>query len=383
MNQRRESRVSPVSAGAHRLVILAPALAGAWSCTLSEDSYDPIRIGSLDAGAVSGGGVSTSLGAEPSEQCPGVAEGNSPSARDTSCDVDIRGFDLGDSQSADAGATGTGSEGLTPLLLPRCTSGFGPFGAPEILTGVEFEENVFGPALSSDGKTLYFSAYVSGEQQIYSATRSGRDRAFSDVAELDVINSNDMDGSPFLAGDGRRLYFFSDRDAGPGDRDLWVSEQQLGAFGEPELVRGVNTQSSELLPWLSKDELTLFFVSARSGGRGGADLWRATRDSAFDAFDTPTNIADLSSGQNEGRLVLSSDGRTAYFSSSRGGGQPDIWTATRASTGQAFSNIRTLDQLNSPAPDQDVFLSPDDTELFFASQRGGKSELWRAVRSCE
>jgi Tol biopolymer transport system component len=195
-----------------------------------------------------------------------------------------------------------------------------------------------------------------------------------------------MDGTPFLGCDGRRLYFFSDRDAGPGDRDLWFSERASGdarVFGEPKLLRGVNTQSSELLPWLSSDERTLFFVSARSGGRGGADLWRASRDSVDDAFDTPTNIVELSSGQNEGRLVLSSDDRASYFSSNRGGGEPDIWTASRGSTNQAFSDLKKLDQLNSPAPDQDVFLSPDDTELFFASQRGGKSELWRAVRSCE
>ena len=160
-----------------------------------------------------------------------------------------------------------------------------------------------------------------------------------------------------------------------------MSELDGDAFGAPALVLGINSQSSDLLPWLPADELTVLFVSGRQGGRGGADVWRATRSALGEPFGEPSSVNDLSSDANEGRAVLSSDGASAFFSSDRGG-SPDIWTATRAATGAPFSNPRRVDGLNTGANELDVMLSSDDRELFFASTRSGRSELYRAERGC-
>lgn len=192
-----------------------------------------------------------------------------------------------------------------------------------------------------------------------------------------------MDGSPFLSADGQRLYFFSERAQGSlGRRDIWVSERDSSQFGEPTLVAGINSPSSDLLPWLTPDELTVLFVSGRSGGSGGADVWRATRASVSEPFGAPSSVADLSSSGNEGRAVLSGDGTEAFVTSDRGGGAPDIWTATRPARGQPFSELRRLAPLNSNATELDVMISKDDSELFFASTRGGRSALFRAERAC-
>ena len=195
-----------------------------------------------------------------------------------------------------------------------------------------------------------------------------------------------MDGSPFITQGGERVYFFSERSGGAGNRDLWVSAREAGtsAFSEPKVLAVVNSPQADLLPWLSADELTLLFVSGRPGGRGASDVWRSTRTSLGDAFGQPVNSPDLSSDQNEGRVVLSGDELTAIFSTDRGGGRggPDIWMATRPDSGRPFSSVRNLWQLNSAANDQDVALSSDGTELFFASSRRGPSELWIATRTC-
>jgi Tol biopolymer transport system component len=269
------------------------------------------------------------------------------------------------------------------LVLPPCADGFAEFAEPERLLGIEFEEDVYGPALAGDGRTLYFSAYVDGEQQIYAATREQRGVEFSGVAQLPNVNSAEMDGSPFPSADGQRLYFFSERQQGSlGRRDIWVSERDAELFGEPTLVQGINSPSSELLPWLTADELTVLFVSGRAGGSGGADVWRATRASVSEPFGAPSSVADLSSSGNEGRAVLSTDGTEAFVTSDRAGGPPDIWTATRPARGAPFSELRRLATLNSNATELDVMLSADDTELFFASTRGGRSALFRAERAC-
>jgi hypothetical protein len=57
--------------------------------------------------------------------------------------------------------------------------------------------------------------------------------------------------------------------------------------------------------------------------------------------------------------------------------------AVRAQRQQPFGALVNLSALNSPANDQDVALSSDDTELFFASSRRGASELWRTQRRCQ
>ena len=83
--------------------------------------------------------------------------------------------------------------------------------------------------------------------------------------------------------------------------------------------------------------------------------------------------------------MLSADGLSAFFSSDRSGGRggPDLWMAIRTQRQQPFVVLLNLAPLNSVESDQDVALSSDGTELFFASSRGGASQLWRAARSCQ
>jgi hypothetical protein len=356
------------------------ALAGLGACTLLDDPYEPVLVPDVD-GDGDDLGESEALDAPSSDEatsrdCAAEAAGSLDGA-DSSCAA-IDWIEFG--APAD-GELGTGSPSGS-LTSPPCR---GEFTTPERITGLGFDENVYGPSLSSDGRTLYFSAYVSGEQQIYSATRSARDSHFSNVAELSVVNSPDMDGTPFITENGEHLYFFSERAGGRGGRDIWVSRHRRQAFIAPELVSGINSQQSDLLPWLSADELELVFVSGRSGGRGGPDVWRSTRASVDEAFDDPVHVFELSSDGSEGRVVISADGLTAFFSSDRDGsrGAQDLWTASRDDVTQPFSAPRNLVPLNTGANELDVLLSSDETELFFASsRRRGVSELWRAARSC-
>jgi Tol biopolymer transport system component len=371
--------VAPGAAGCLLLISLS-------ACTLLGDPFEPALL-PADAGLV----VRASSMSEPASEAAAppacTAEGLGGSARgagDSTCASAIGLLDPGELFAAalDAGA----SPELAPSLSqPPCTGDFGPFGAPERIADLDFDGDVFGPSLSADGRTLFFSAYVAGQQRIYSATRSARGSSFSDVTELPVINTTGREGTPFISANAERFYFFSERDGGPGNRDIWVSQLSGEAPQPPELVRGVNSRESDLLPWLSTDELTLLFVSSRPGGRGSADLWRTSRSSLDAAFEPPVNLFELSSGQNEGRVVLSANGLTAFFSSDREGGRgsPDLWMASRRDTDQPFSGLVDLWPLNTNRNEQDVFLSSDETELFFASnRRGAESELWRAARTC-
>jgi Tol biopolymer transport system component len=383
------ARQSVVSGKSTALILLVArslrcsVVAGLAACTLLDDPYEPALVPDVDPNEL---GASDALDAPLSENvtphgCAEEGGGNLLGGADPGCASTIGVIGLGalPDREPDAGAS-PGS-----LTFPPCRGQFGAFGAPERITGLDFDENVYGPALSSDGRTLYFSAYVSGEQQIYSATRSTRGNRFSNVTELRGLNSPDTDGTPFITENGEHLYFFSERPGGVGGRDIWVSRHRAEAFGVPELVSGINSLQSDLLPWLSADELTLVFVSGRSGGRGGLDVWRSSRASVGEVFDDPVHVFELSSDASEERVVFSADGLTAFFSSDRDGsrGALDLWVASRQDASEPFSSPRNLMRLNTGANELDVLLSKDETELFFASsRRQGVSELWRASRIC-
>ncbi|PYP64355.1 MAG: hypothetical protein DMD37_02770, partial [Gemmatimonadetes bacterium] len=87
---------------------------------------------------------------------------------------------------------------------------------------------------------------------------------------------------------------------------------------------------------LRKDSREIFFFSTRPGGSGGNDLWTSTRQSAHDAWSTPTNLGTpLNSSAADQQPSLSFDGRTLLFASNRAGGfgGTDIWMSTRTPSG--------------------------------------------------
>jgi Tol biopolymer transport system component len=367
------------------------AWAGAAACTLTDEGYQPSKLvpeanesaeadgATVPASAVAGegcgmGASGAALGAAGDEDCSAAIPLLEPEASTGGevVDGELGGVHPPDAETPVAGV----AEPST------CEPGVGEFGEPQRVTGLGLASALFGPALSPDGLSLYFSANARNVAHLHVATRASRDSAvFSPATEVASANSTASEGTPFLAGDG--LYFFSTRAGGLGDRDLWLAPHRAeGGFATPVWLDGVNSPSPELLPSLSSDGLTLLFVSTRRGGVGGADIYRATRGSGSAAFGAIVNETELNSGEDEGRVALSSDGLRAILSSTRPGslGSWDLWETSRLEPSAVFSGLHNLSRVNSAAADVDVALSSDEEELFFASSRSGTSELWRSVR---
>jgi hypothetical protein len=281
----------------------------------------------------------------------------------------------------EAQAPDAGGEALTNCVL-------GAFQPPEQLSfNADPGGELWSPALSPEGGTLFFAIGVVGvDEQIASATRSGRGAAFGPAA-LAGLNSAGEDGTPLLSADGLHLYFYSTRQGGAGNRDVWQAARadQAAAFDAATLVAGVNGPDLDHLPWVSRDELTLLWVTNRSGGVGQLDIWIARRNFLSDGFSDIAPLNGVNSTVNEGRAVLSSDELTMYFASERPGGlgTMDLWVATRVSKADSFSQITNLTTLNSTSLDQDPVLSADERELIFSSGRNGEIRLWRSVRDCQ
>lgn len=267
------------------------------------------------------------------------------------------------------------------------------FAPPELVTGFDTELDLWAPSLSSDGLTLFCAANTqTTPERIFFATRAPGSGEFSALRLLANLDSTFGDGTPLLSFDGLTLYFYSRRPGGSGDRDLWfaVRGDPAADFGSIHHFSTINGASLEHLPWLSRDELTLLYVSTRPGGVGQSDVWFSTRASRNEDFGTPELVSALSSSADEGRAVVSDDGKLVIFASARDGGQgsQDLWSATRAGGGgaDALGELEppiNLSVLNSPALDVDPFLTADERELFFSSNRNGHAQIFRSRITCD
>jgi len=233
---------------------------------------------------------------------------------------------------------------------------------------------------------MYLSLTVSGgNEQIAVTTRATRGSNFSTPTALPSPVNSFIEGTPELSADGLSLYFFREGFSGPASRDLYVATRASTAaqFNTVNALTTVNSTARDDRPWVSPDELTVYFSSQRASVND--DLWRATRTTRSNAFGTPVAVTELNSIGNDAGIFLTADGLVALFGSDRSGGVGgvDIYRASRANTSSPFSTPQRVSALNSSADDFDPQLSADGQELFFASTRTtGTYRLWRSLVTC-
>src|SRR5439155_25902279 len=117
-------------------------------------------------------------------------------------------------------------------------------------------------AISKDELSLYIASNRSGNFDIWVSQRASVRDPWGPPQNLGAtINTPFREQAPFLSPDGRRLYFFSDRDPGGlGGTDLYVSERDrhddFGWHTPVSLGPGVNGSANETLPVVFEDEAT-------------------------------------------------------------------------------------------------------------------------------
>jgi len=132
--------------------------------------------------------------------------------------------------------------------------------------------------------------------------------------------------SPAISNDGKVLYFSSDMKGGLGGKDLYTSAFYHGEWSVPvNLGASVNTARDEEFPYLHQSK-TLYFSSNGHAGIGGLDIfYTAILDSGF---SEPENMGyPMNSSYDDFGIMLDSSGTRGYFSSNRknGGYDDDVY----------------------------------------------------------
>ncbi|TLM95632.1 hypothetical protein FDY95_05115 [Hymenobacter jeollabukensis] len=188
-----------------------------------------------------------------------------------------------------------------------------------------------------------------------------------------VFNKPNMhQASATFSPDGKMMIFARSNDGskkGLLSVDLYASYFRGGTWTEPELVRGVNnSKADDFSPVLSPDGQTLYFASSRPGGQGGNDLYKSTLG-ANNRFSAPENLGDqINTPGNENFPAVGPDG-TLYFSSDGhpGFGKLDLFRVEK--TGKV-ANLGA--PINSTGDDFAPYLTGKDMGVFSSNRAGGK-----------
>ncbi|MUP45492.1 flagellar motor protein MotB [Gramella sp. BOM4] len=189
-----------------------------------------------------------------------------------------------------------------------------------------------GPAIvSPDGNTIYFTRnnYLNNKEgkrdddktnhlKLYSATNEGG--KWTNVKELAFNNNEYSVGHPALSPDGKTLYFTSDMPGGMGGTDIYkVSIDENGNFGTAEnMGEPVNTEFDESFPFMDTDG-TLYFSSNGHAGLGLFDIFKL-EDGEVENLGEPVN-----SNMDDFAYFQVADSKEGYISTNREGGSDNIY----------------------------------------------------------
>lgn len=205
-------------------------------------------------------------------------------------------------------------------------------GTPERVSKVNTKFHEGPVAFAHDGKTVYFT-----RNNISSGNKRRDNQKIQNlkiyIANLDEkgnmvneqefpYNSKDYSvGHPTISSDGKTMYLVSDKPGGIGGADIYkVALLENGKFGEMiNLGNKINTEGQEMFPFIDS-EGRLFFSTDGHPGLGGLDVFVAFFDGAtigkIHSLGLPINSKNDDFGFN-----MSKDFKTGFLSSNREGGK--------------------------------------------------------------
>ena len=185
---------------------------------------------------------------------------------------------------------------------------------------------------SSDGQVLYFfRGFTLYSGQIFADTAGRKDEyAVTPPAFSSPMMPEEGDAAPFLSDD-TLLVFASRRADGLGGLDLYYATRSDSGWQAPQhLGPAINSPYDETTPFLAHDGRTLYFSSNRPGSMGGLDIFKSVFKEETRTWSAPVNLGTpINSPGDDAAFRLAVDGLSAFFASDRldSYGKRDIYVA--------------------------------------------------------
>lgn len=255
------------------------------------------------------------------------------------------------------------------------------------------KESDFAPAYANEDYTdIYFTSTRPSTHGDKINPVTGQ--IFSDIFEIeqdkkgdwskpeplnDTINSLNDDGTPALGDNYKNMYFTRCkivRGIKLGCQIYKASRQPGEDWYEHEIMQIAGDSITVGHPSISKDGLSLYFVTNMAGGFGNNDIYVMTRKTKSGKFSAPVNMGmEINSSGDEMYPYIRDNGILYFCSNGHPGmGGLDIFKATKNQDGEwVVENMRF--PLNSSEDDFDIIFKGNNEEgLFSSSRKGGRGK---------
>lgn len=156
---------------------------------------------------------------------------------------------------------------------------------------------------------------------------------FSEPTALEI--EDEYNYSPnadfFLVPGGSAIIMSAERDDTFGNRDLYITfKKRNGTWSKPtNLGPDINSIGEEMSPFLANDGKTLYFSSDGYNGYGGQDIYVSFRleENSWTKWSSPENLGSGVNGEGDDEyLSVPSSGTQLYYTRSEDGENTDIYT---------------------------------------------------------
>ena len=266
-------------------------------------------------------------------------------------------------------------------------------GAQDLSTFDTGSENQLGLTFSPDGKTAAWVEWNgkwgsdNNQRTIYMARQ--RNGTWSDPAPA-KFSQHYSDDDPFFSPDGEWLYFVSNRPVNDTDNTDESIDANIWRYSLVEIDRleylSINSDSAEFSPVITSSG-ALYFASARNGGLGAGDIYRAPP--LQNSFGAAENLGPaINSQTGEWNLWVSADESELIFEASS---RPtnvsvpgDLYYSWQTPAG--WTAALPIESLNSKGSDLMPRLHPDGDILYYTTAPiGGHAKIastnWSQLKS--
>jgi len=242
--------------------------------------------------------------------------------------------------------------------------------------GASFFDNRF--------RTMYFTRCEKGENkkvycQVFQTERSGKRWS---RPRLVLSDSSSNVGQPWVSNNELVIYFASDKNGGFGGKDIWMASRKRKSHEFTDfhnLGETVNTPGDEMFPYLLNDT-TLYFSSNGHPGYGGLDIFYANyKDSLW--TDVKNSLSPINSNADDFAIIFKNE-EEGLFSSNRnnGIGGDDIYSFKRKKI--KFSVSGTVKDERTLLSLENVNVSLTDNKGKIKITKTNKSGFYKFDSSC-
>jgi outer membrane protein OmpA-like peptidoglycan-associated protein/tetratricopeptide (TPR) repeat protein len=176
-------------------------------------------------------------------------------------------------------------------------------------------------SLSLDERKIYLYKDSSGLGDIFISEYSNDQFNAAEPIKINDVNTNFWETHLVVSPDGKLLYFVSDRNGGKGKRDIYFMEKKGGEWSNPKNLETINTEFDEESPFVGLDNNVLYFSSNNPNSMGGFDVFMTVRDASGNWSPAINLGSPVNSSGDDVFFTTTADGKKAYISSLRKGGR--------------------------------------------------------------